>query len=382
MKIGITGQSGFMGTHLFNYLGLQERVERIPFKDNYFKDQEKLQNWVKQCDVIVHLAAMNRHGDPQVIYDTNINLVKSLIDALEATGSKPHVLFSSSTQEERDNPYGKSKKEGRALLEQWAKKNNASFTGMIIPNVFGPFGHPYYNSVVATFCHQLTHNEQPEIHVDGELKLIYINELVEEFWNKISEHPSNQRSRSISGQCSIKEYIVPYTKEIKVSEILSLLESYKENYFEKGIFPDLTNTFERNLFNTFVCYMDIENHYPVKLKLNTDDRGSFVETVKLESGGQVSFSTTKPGITRGNHFHIRKAERFAVIKGKARIQLRRIGTDEVLNFDLDGSQPAYVDMPIWYTHNITNVGDEDVYTIFWISEFFNPDDPDTYFENV
>jgi len=371
IKIGITGQSGFMGTHLFNYLGLQEGIERVPFEDHYFENQETLQNWVKQCDVIVHLAAMNRHGDPQVIYDTNITLVNQLIDALETTGSKPHVLFSSSTQEERDNLYGKSKKEGRELFIQWAVRNSASFTGMIIPNVFGPFGNPYYNSVVATFCHQLTHEEEPKIQVDGELKLIYIGELVKEFYSLITNH-----------QSQITSYQVKHTSIHKVSEILALLESYKTNYFEKGIFPNLTDNFERNLFNTFVCYLDIKNHYPVKLKLNTDDRGSFVETVKLESGGQISFSTTKPGITRGNHFHIRKAERFAVIKGKARIQLRRIGTNEVLNFDLDGSQPAYVDMPIWYTHNITNVGNEDVYTIFWISEFFNPDDPDTYYELV
>ena len=128
--------------------------------------------------------------------------------------------------------------------------------------------------------------------------------------------------------------------------------------------------------------MDIENHFPVKLKQSTDERGSFVETIKLNSGGQVSFSTTKPGITRGNHFHTRKAERFAVIKGKARIQLRRIGTDKVLNFELDGNEPSYVDMPVWYTHNITNVGDDDLYTIFWINEFFDPDDPDTFFEKV
>jgi len=118
------------------------------------------------------------------------------------------------------------------------------------------------------------------------------------------------------------------------------------------------------------------------LKLNTDDRGSFVETVKLNSGGQVSFSTTKPGITRGNHFHTRKAERFAVIKGRAKIDIRRIGTDKVLSFDLDGNNPSFVDMPIWYTHNITNTGDEDLYTIFWINEFFDPENPDTFFEEV
>jgi UDP-2-acetamido-2,6-beta-L-arabino-hexul-4-ose reductase len=120
----------------------------------------------------------------------------------------------------------------------------------------------------------------------------------------------------------------------------------------------------------------------VKLKLNTDDRGSFVETVRLQNGGQVSFSTTKPGITRGNHFHTRKAERFAVIKGKARIQLRKVGTDEVLNFDLSGDEPSFVDMPVWYTHNITNTGKDDLYTIFWISEFYNSNDPDTYFDKV
>ena len=377
MKIGITGQTGFMGTHLYNFLGLQENVERIPFEDDYFKHAEELQNWVQECDVIVHLAAMNRHGDPQVIYDTNIRLVKTLIDALEKINSTPHVLFSSSTQEERDNLYGKSKKDGRALLEQWAMRNDARFTGFIIPNVFGPFGNPYYNSVVATFCHQLTHNEQPEIHVDGELKLIYINELVEEVFEHIIAMHNDKTTGAIADTVPI-----PHTSIHKVSEILALLESYKKNYFEKGIFPDLTDAFERNLFNTFVCYIDHKAFFPFHLKLNTDDRGSFVETVKLKSGGQVSFSTTKPGITRGNHFHIRKAERFAVIKGKARIQLRKIGTDEVLNFELDGNQPSFVDMPVWYTHNITNIGDEDVYTIFWISAFFDPDDPDTYFEKV
>jgi UDP-2-acetamido-2,6-beta-L-arabino-hexul-4-ose reductase len=128
--------------------------------------------------------------------------------------------------------------------------------------------------------------------------------------------------------------------------------------------------------------MDIENHFPVKLKQSIDERGSFVETVKLNSGGQVSFSFTRPGITRGNHFHTRKAERFAVIKGKALIQLRRIGTHKILNFELDGNEPSYVDMPIWYTHNITNIGIDELYTIFWINEMFDPADADTCLEKV
>ena len=382
IKIGITGQAGFVGTHLFNTLGLYpEHYKRIPFKDEYFQDTNTLENFVKQCDVIVHLAALNRHNDPQVIYDTNLGLVKQLIAACQATQSTPHILFSSSTQEERDNLYGKSKKEGRQLFEQWAVRNNAAFTGLIIPNVFGPFGNPYYNSVVATFCHQLTHNETPKIDVDGEMKLIYVGELIEVILDKI-EAVKTLFSSVPSSVCHCDILTVPYTSTIKVSQLLTILTQFKNDYFQNGMIPNLTCPFERNLFNTLLCYIEHINFFPFLLKLNTDDRGSFVETVKLNSGGQVSFSTTKPGITRGNHYHTRKAERFAVIKGKARIDIRKIGTNQILSFTLDGSQPSFVDMPIWYTHNITNIGDEELYTIFWISEHFNPADPDTYFEQV
>ncbi|MDD4374251.1 MAG: NAD-dependent epimerase/dehydratase family protein [Bacteroidales bacterium] len=377
LKIGITGQTGFVGTHLYNTLGLHpDKFQRIPFQDEYFKEESKLNEFVKQCDAIVHLAAMNRHNDPEVIYQTNMGLVKQLIAACEATNSTPHILFSSSTQEERDNLYGKSKKEGRELLEQWALNNNAQFTGLIIPNVFGPFGHPYYNSVVATFCHQLTHNETPKIEVDGEIKLIYVGELVKEVIEYI-EAMAAEEEKGLADTV-----FVDYTAIIKVSDLLTKLQQYKSNYFEKGEIPSLDTPFERNLWNTFLCYLDHESFFPHHLKLNTDNRGSFVETVKLNSGGQVSFSTTVPGITRGNHFHTRKAERFAVIKGKATIELRRIGTDKVMTFELDGTQPSFVDMPIWHTHNITNVGDEELYTIFWINEHFDPEDTDTFFEKV
>lgn len=379
IKVGITGQSGFIGTHLYNTLGLYpDRFQRIAFEDSYFDDPIKLNGFVQSCDAIVHLAAMNRHNAPQVIYQTNINLCQKLIDACEATRSKPHIIFSSSTQEERDNLYGKSKREGRLLFDQWARRNHTAFSGFIIPNVFGPFGKPYYNSVVATFCHQLTHNEEPKIDVDGELRLIYVSELVEHFITKID---SVAQSRNVVSH--VETVQIPHTATIKVSALLARLNDFKSNYFDKGIFPNLTDPFERNLFNTFVCYIDHEKFFPRMLELKTDDRGSFVETVKLNSGGQVSFSTTKPGITRGNHFHTRKAERFAVIKGKAVIELRRIGTDKKLTFELDGDRnPSVVDMPIWFTHNIKNVGNDDVYTIFWISEHFDPNDTDTFFETV
>ncbi|MDP1623917.1 MAG: NAD-dependent epimerase/dehydratase family protein [Bacteroidales bacterium] len=377
-RIGITGQAGFMGTHLYNTLGLQpDKYERIPFEDAFFDDRKKLEEWVSACDVIIHLAAMNRHNDPNEIYHTNIRLVRLLIDAMEETKSTPHVLFASSTQEERDNQYGKSKKEGRSLLESWAEKNQGNFTGLIIPNVFGPFGNPYYNSVVATFCHQLTHDEQPLIDVDGELKLIYVAEVVQNFMEQIDKvHKNNQ------GEVVIETIQLHHSAQARVSAILEILGSFRTGYFEKGEIPALATPFERNLFITFLCFIDHKSFFPYKLKLNTDQRGSFVETIRHQGGGQVSFSTTVPGITRGNHFHTRKAERFAVIKGRAVIELRRIGTREVLSFELDGDHPSFVDMPVWYTHNITNIGKDELYTIFWSNEQFDPDDPDTYFEKV
>ncbi len=197
--------------------------------------ENKLKEFVKGCDAIVHLAAMNRHNDPEILYQTNIGLVNQLIVACEKTHSKPHILFSSSTQEERENLYGKSKKEGRQLLEDWARKNNAKFTGLVIPNVYGPFGNPYFNSVVATFCHQLTHNEQPKIEIDGEIKLIYVSELV----NEIIAHIEFMQSEPLDNAI-IDTVPILHTAQIKVSVLLQKLTEFKhfdandaDTYFEK-----------------------------------------------------------------------------------------------------------------------------------------------------
>ncbi len=371
IKVGITGQKGFIGQHLYNTLGLfPQEFERIEYHRDWFDDETKLNNFVSNCDVIVHLAAMNRHNDANVIYKNNVSLVQKLVGALQNAQSKAHILFSSSSQEEKGNLYGKSKKDGREHLANWAKNAGGKFTGLVIPNVFGPFGHPYYNSFIATFCHQLTQNEQPKIDVDSTVKLIYVQDLVEQIIHHIRNHTDADL------------VTIPHTSAYKVSDILILLDGFKKQYMEGGVIPNLSNTFELNLFNTFRCYMDVKQHFPVKFTQHTDARGAFVEVIKLNDGGQVSFSTTVSGITRGNHYHTRKIERFAVIKGEALIQLRKIATDDVLDFYLSGTEPAYVDMPIWYTHNIKNIGSDDLYTIFWINEFFNPADPDTYFETV
>ena len=370
-KIGITGQHGFVGYHLYQTIHLlKEEFELVGFDRLFFDDEKALDVFTEQCDVIVHLAALNRHNNPEVIYATNTGLVQQLIASLKRTASKAHILISSSTQEERDNLYGKSKREGRLAFVEWAKRSGGTFTGLIIPNIYGPFGHPFYNSVVATFCHQIARNETPKIEIDGQLKLIYVGEVVDAILHAIRTNDNSHKM------------VLPHTSEAKVSEILSLLQHFKTAYQDKGEFPSLINAFEHKLFNTYRCYIDIPAYFPRKFVQHTDNRGAFVEIARHGIPGQTSFSTTVPGITRGNHFHTRKIERFAVIKGIALIQLRRIGTSEVYNFYLDGNEPAYVDMPIWYSHSIKNIGEEMLYTVFWINEAFDSNNPDTYFELV
>jgi UDP-2-acetamido-2,6-beta-L-arabino-hexul-4-ose reductase len=369
LKVGITGQSGFIGTHLYNYLGLQKEIKRIFFKDEYFQNEKVFDNFVKQCDVIVHLAAMNRHHSPQVIYNTNIELVNRLIASLGRTKSKAHIVISSSTQENRDNLYGKSKKKSRELLIGWNQKSLGNFTGLVIPNVFGPFGNPHYNSFIATFSHCIANNENPIIETDAKIGLIYVQNVVQKIYEIIQEKEYKN------------EYKIDPMVTLKVSEVLNRLNEFNEQYVHGGIFPHFHNHFDLCLFNTFRSYLS-KDYFPRKFMVHTDERGCFVETVKTFGQGQFSFSTTKPEITRGNHFHIRKVERFAVIKGRAIIQLRKIGTNEVINYKLDGREPSYVDMPIWYTHNIINVGNEELVTLFWINEFFDPKDSDTYYEKV
>lgn len=370
--IGITGQSGFIGTHLTNNLNLfPEQYRVLDFKDEYFEDTSALRSFVKQCDAIVHLAAVNRHEDQSYLYQKNIELGNKLIEALLHENVKPHILFSSSVQEELNNIYGNAKKEVRLNLKNWAASSGASFTAFIIPNVFGPFSNPFYNTVIATFCHQLINNVTPKIITDSEVPLIYVGDLAKIIIGNINSGDG--------GDDCVK--VEPNAK-IKVSEILALLNRYKEEYIGKGIIPELHEKFELNLFNTFRSFIDYSKMFPVKYCLHSDERGRFVELAKVSGEGQFSFSTTKPGVTRGNHFHTRKIERFSVINGKALIQLRRIGTSDIINLYLDGDEPAYVDMPIWYTHNITNIGDTELVTAFWINEFYDQADPDTYFEAV
>lgn len=369
IKVGITGQAGFVGYHLTQLLRQDpEKYTLVPFADEYFSDTGILQAFVAQCDVVVHLAGINRDPDPQNVYQGNIRLTEKLIEVFNLVAATPALIFSSSTQESLDNPYGRAKKEARSMLIQWAKEHKTPFTGLVIPNVFGPFGKPFYNSFVATFCQLLTHGEEPSILQDSKVSLIYVGNLV-------------KRIRDFIDQPGRTEELLEADHSLLVSEAAVLLRSYRDLYLEKFIIPGFANDFERDLFNTFRSFIPPEKACH-ELKPNTDPRGTLYEVVKMNTGGQIFYSITKPGVTRGNHYHTRKIERFCVIGGEAMIRLRRIGTDEVMEYPIQADRPAFVDMPVLTTHNITNTGKEDLITLFWTNEIFNPEDPDTYFESV
>jgi UDP-2-acetamido-2,6-beta-L-arabino-hexul-4-ose reductase len=370
LRIGITGQNGFIGYHLTQTIKykLSDYI-LVPFQRALFEQEDYLSTFVSSCDVIVHLAGVNRAETHEEVYDANIKLNTVLKKALINTNFKGHLLFASSSQEKGDSIYGKAKKESRLFLEETINSLGGKFTGLIIPNIFGPFCKPNYNSFVATFCSKILNNETPEVIQDTNVPLLYVGNLVEKILAIIR-----------SPKDSLFE--IRHDLEVKVTEVLGLLNTFKDSYIGGNKIPSLQTPFEIQLFNTFRSYLDIENIYPSLLEKHSDQRGFFSEIIRTDIGGQFSYSTTLPEVTRGNHFHTRKIERFIVIHGNALIQLRRIGTKKVYEFFLDGEKPSYVDMPIWYTHNITNIGTTPLITAFWINEPYNEKDPDTYIEIV
>lgn len=370
MKVAITGHIGFIGYHLSTWLGRREGVTVVPVDDAAFADPATLARAIGGCDTVVHLAAMNR-GDSDELYRTNIGLVETLIAAASLAGGGQHILFSSSIQERLDNPYGNSKREGRLRLETWARNGGGNATTMVIPNVFGPFGRPRYNSVVATFCHQLTHDEEPKILVDSEVRLIPVTSLVRHFESAIRT----------PGSSPVRVIDVPEDAVRSVSSLLAQITMFRDVYKASAVIPPLPTPFDVALFNTYRSYLE-PGHFPFALQKRTDNRGYLVENLRTNTPGQVFFSVTLPGITRGNHFHFRKVERFCVLSGEGTIRLRRVGTPDVVTYTVSGDNPVIVDMPVCTTHNIQNTGSTEMLTMFWSNEFFNPDDSDTYPEAV
>ena len=370
MKVGITGQSGFIGWHLYYSLKFKFKdFILIDFKKEFFYNSNDLDYFVSKCDVIIHLAAVNRDDDEKKLYEENIKLASFLIDSIKRIHFKGKLIFSSSYQENMKNEYGKSKNEIRKMFISESKLNNFKFSGLLIPNVFGPFSKPNHNTFIATFCNKIINGKIPEIIKDSLIPLIYIDDLILEIINEINNVTNN------------KKLINPEIK-IRVSEVLNLIKLFNKTYIKSHKLPDIKNKFSENLFNTFLSFIKKEDYYPVYLKNKIDERGGFFEIIREESGGQTSISYTFPNIIRGNHFHTKKIERFCVVKGEALIKIRKLGESKVIKFTVSGSKPSFIDIPIWHTHTIENIGKDELVTVFWINQHFDEKNSDTFSEIV
>lgn len=365
MKLGITGADGLIGWHLRACLRIRGGHEVRLATRSTFADPGKLVAFVDKLDAVVHLAGMNR-GEEADIEATNRDLAISLVNAFERAGVAPRVAYSNSIHAGRDTAYGRGKQAAAKHLRAWADRSGASFANLVFPHVFGEFGRPFYNSVVSTFCHQLAHGEVPQIVVDGDLELIHAQEVAARCLQAVETGEDG-------------DIRVPGAP-MKVSGLLQRLRDMASSYIAQVV-PDLRDPLALRLFNTLRSYF-YPGHYPVALALHSDKRGSLFEAVKSETGGQIFLSITGPGISRGNHFHTRKLERFLVTSGEAEIRLRKLFSDQVTVFRVSGERPCYVDMPTFHTHSITNVGASDLVTLFWTNEIFDPNDTDTYSEPV
>lgn len=366
-RIGVTDPDGFLGQHLRWFLlpfGEGIRVVPIP-RELLTGDASELQALVKECDAVVHLAAAHARNTPQEddIYPTNLAFAHALTDACDAANVTPHIIFASSTQIRRDNPYGKSKKDAGAHFRAWGAKRGASVTNLIIPHEFGEGGKPFDVSFVSTFCHQLALGEKSDVSPDARVSLIHAQDVARAIYDDI-QHPANE-DRELPGI------------DISVGEAYAIVSEQYVQY-QNDIVPSLPTALHTALFNTLRYHLWENGFYPRALILKSDERGNLFELVKENTGGQAFVSTTKSGKTRGEHYHTRKIERFCVLQGNATIRLRKVLEDEVFSYEVSGASPSYIDMPTFVTHNISNTGSDEVTTAFWTNEIFDSSDPDTY----
>lgn len=380
MKVLVTGGNGFVGKNLIAQLcNIKEgKAKNTGFSDEleiYAYDIDTnpalLDEYTKNCDFVFHLAGVNRPQNQEDFMKGNFGFTSTLLEQLKKNKNCAPVLITSSIQATLDNPYGKSKKAGEDLLFAYGKETGAKVLVYRLPNVFGKWCKPNYNSAVATFCHQIAHGLEIKVNDPSVLmNLVYIDDVVNEFLAALvgKEHTESGFS------------FVPTVHRVRLGEICDLLYRFKETRNNLGV-PHLNHAFEKALYSTYLSYLP-ENEFSYPLKMNVDDRGSFTEMIRTESCGQFSVNISKPGITKGNHWHHTKTEKFVVVKGKGLIQFRKVGSDEVVSYHVTGEKLEVVDIPTGYIHNIVNEGENDLITFMWCNECFDPENPDTYYEEV
>lgn len=361
-KIVVTGSDGLLGWHMRVFLSTCENVEVVPCNRQTFNDDNALSRCLVDAIAVIHLAGMNR-GDEHEVAAANVEIAQRLADHCRSNSVTPHVVYSSSTQIDGDSRYGKSKKQASEILETWAVEAGAKFCNLVLPHIYGEYGKPFYNSACSTFAHQIAQGEQPSVTGNGQLNLLHTQQAARIMWQAIQKGTTGQ--------------LRPEGEAISVLELVDRLTRLADRY-RSGVVPAFVDPFDLRLFNTWRSYLTCDQR-PIDFTLHSDDRGSLFETLRSDGQGQVFLSTTHPGITRGNHFHFDKVERFAVVSGKATIRMRRVLFDHVDEYEVSGDKPQAIDMPTLHTHNITNTGDEPLVTLFWAAQHFDTDNPDTFY---
>ena len=365
MKILVTGSEGFLGRNLIEHLkDANHEILRFD-REN---DLSELNDLTKDCDFVVHLAGINRPQNVSEFYTGNMGLSETLVEALQSNNNKSPIIVSSSIQALLDNDYGKSKLAGENVLRAHAKENDSKVYVYRFSNLFGKWSQPNYNTVIATWCHNISRNIEIQVNNrDHELNLMYIDDVCHEL------------TKAVEGQgtcVSDDLYTVPVSYDVNLGEIADLLTSFKES--RKSLFvPDMSKPFVSKLYSTYLSFLPAED-FSYDLKMNVDGRGSFTEFLKSEDRGQVSVNLSKPGITKGQHWHHSKNEKFLVVSGEGLIQFREIFSNEIIEYKVSGKKLQVVDIPTGYTHNIINTGTEDLITVMWVNEVFNPNIPDTH----
>lgn len=369
MKILITGANGFVGKNLI--AELKNRGYNEIFECTRETTKVQLDEYTKECDFVYHLAGVNRPKDEKEFMEGNFGFTSELLDLLKKNNNKSPILIASSTQAEIDNPYGRSKKAGEDLLFNYSKKAGTEVYVYRLPNLFGKWSKPNYNSVVSTFCHNIARDLDIKINDPGvELSLCYIDDVLNEFLKALGNHPTRD------GEFCI----VPTVHKVKLGKLAELIQSFKESRKDLSV-PNMGDTFIKKLYSTYLSYLP-EDKFSYPLKMNVDNRGSFTEFIRTPDRGQVSINVSKPGISKGNHWHHTKNEKFLVVNGEGVIRFRKINSDEIIEYKVSGEKLEVVDIPTGYTHSIVNIGDTDMVTIMWANECFNPERPDTYFLEV
>ncbi len=367
MKVLVTGSNGFIAKNLIEHLKRDESIELYLFSK---KDSVNLlKAYVKEVDFIFHLAGVNRPENVSEFYEGNSNLTKLIVDTLKHAKKTIPIVLSSSTQAEFDNDYGKSKLEAEELLLDYAKVTKAKIYIYRLPNVFGKWSKPNYNSVVATWCYNIAHGLDIQVNNrDTELTLVYVDDVVQAFIGKLN-------NKNGANYCEIETI---YKKTL--GEIEELLYAFKENR-KTLIIPNVASGFERALYATYLSYLPIDD-FSYELKGHQDERGTFYEILKTLDSGQFSLSTTVAGVKRGSHYHHTKNEKFLVVRGEALIEFRHIVTNEKVSYKVSDKKMEVVEMIPGYTHNIKNIGDEEMVLFLWANENYDDNNPDTYFLEV